>query len=164
MTLFDPKSVTRSPFEVEKYDGTHVTLSCPQPYASGHVLTPDEAEALNQLLKNKARRRINSVAQSPRAKVLNLQRETDLFVLNHTFDPTAKSPRFDPVASRAQQLAVNAVKIKIRENGGKINDYSPQEIRDFAASLINDELLQTAADQILQESAIAQSLLNSKSK
>lgn len=163
MPSFDPKSVPRSSFDVEKYDGKTVTLSCPQPYISGHVLTSDEAEALNQQLKYKTRRRINSVAQSPRAKVLDLQRETDLFVLSHTFDPNAKSPRFDPVASRAQQLAVNAVKIKIRENGGKINDYTPQQIREFAATLVTDELLQTAADQILQESAIAQNLL-AKSK
>lgn len=153
----------RFPISVELPNSTYTELLCPQPYAAGHELTDGEAQALNVLLREKVKRRLASVAISPRAAITDLQHETDVFAYNYSFSTGERASSYDPVHTEAVRIAMDMVRARICANGGKVTKFSTAQIRAFAKKLILEEpkILSQAAEEVSRRDALAKEIIES---
>ena len=135
-------------------------------YFEGHVLTPNEASALNQTYFENVR---NNLASTVKAA-----KETgsfDLAAFQTTVDEYSAAYQFgvrtgggrssDPVKQAAMEIAREKVRAAITKAGLKASDYSAKAVSDKAAEVLNrgdataDAIYAAARAQVEASKAIA---------
>lgn len=122
-------------------------------YAEGHVLTANEANALNQTFFENLR---NNFAG--KAKEGGSQADFDAYVETYKFgERTGGGGSRDPVEVEAMNLARDAIKKSITAKGGKIADYKAAAISAAASKLIeqNPMFREKAKERVAQMQAVA---------
>lgn len=122
-------------------------------YAEGHVLTPNEASALNQTYFENLR---NNFAN--KAKEGGTQADFDAYAASYKFgERTGGGGSRDPIEVEAMNLARDAIKRSITAKGGKISDYTAAAISNAAAKLVESkpEYREKAKERVAQAQAIA---------
>lgn len=123
-------------------------------YAEGHVLTANEASALNQTYFENLR---NNFAG--KAKEGADQAQFDEYVQSYQFGVRAAGGSRDPVESEAMELARESVRDAIRRMGKKLADFKASQISAAAEKLLASdkgaELRQIARDRVEQMRAAA---------
>jgi len=131
-----------------KQDATirSIVLKVPMPFKEGHVLVPNEADVMNQTLKENAR---NNFA--PRIKALQeagtpvtpqvmqtLQKELDAYMDSYVFGARTGGigGQRDPVMTEALGMARTIVKKGIVKKGQKVSETSGKDITKMAKALL----------------------------
>lgn len=112
-------------------------------YAEGHPLTANEASALNQTyfenLRNnfaskvKAAKEAAGGADLDQSTLDTLQTEFDTYAASYEFGVRLRggggsAVRLDPVTAEARSLAREKITAAIRDKGGKVKDYTKEQI------------------------------------
>lgn len=124
------------------------TFNVPAPYAAGHVLTENEASALNGLLHENLRN--NFAGKVKKASedgatpdVEALQTELDEYAASYEFGVRrlggGGGVKLDPVAREAVNLAKAAIYKALKAAGKSRKDYTPEQITDAANKLLDSE-------------------------
>ena len=100
-------------------------------YAEGHVLTANEASALNQTYFENLRNNFAS-----KAKEGADQAQFDEYVQSYQFGVRAAGGSRDPIEAEAMDLARDSVKDAIRKSGKKLTDYTAKAISAAAEKLL----------------------------
>jgi hypothetical protein len=101
-------------------------------YAAGHVLTENEANALNQVRFENLR---NNFAT--KAKEGGTQEDFDAYASSYQFGVrTGGGARLDPVQAEAMSLAKDQVKLAIKGAGKNLSDYKAAAITAAAEKLL----------------------------
>lgn len=122
-------------------------------YEAGHVLTANEAAALNQTWYENLR---NNFAG--KAKEGNSQEDFNAYASTYEFGVrTGGGGSRDPVEVEAMNLARDAVKKGIINSGKKISDYTAKAISAAAAKLVekNPMYREKAAERVADMRAVA---------
>lgn len=116
-----------------------VSVSVPQPYAEGHVLSALEAEKLNHVLADNVRTsltaKIKRLAEDPAFDPASVAEEFQAYADAYTF--VVRSPRAaaDPIEKEANKIAKEQVFAAIRRKGGNPTDYSAEQIAEYVAKV-----------------------------
>ena len=147
----------------EEYTIAGKTFSIAQPYAAGHTLSKNEANALNQTyaenIRNNFAKTVKAAVEADTFDDAAMQTALDEYMGKYEFGTrVASGPRTsgDPVKARAIDLARELVKAAIRKAGGNLKDYSGSEITDRAKKAVeaNPKIVDMARTQIEQEAAL----------
>lgn len=143
-----------------------LTVSVPQPYAEGHILTEKEAEKLNHVLAD-------GVRTSLTAKLKRLAEEEGFSAEAHaadfqsyadTYSFVVRTPRahVDPVEKEAQKIAKAQVLVAIRKKGGSPSDFSAEQISAYVVTVLKNkpEIREEAARRVNSTREIADDLMN----
>lgn len=104
-------------------------------YAEGHVLTANEAAALNQTFFENLRNNFAGKAKDGADQVA-----FDEYVQSYQFGVrTGGGGSRDPIEVEAMNLARDAVKDLIKKQGKNISDYSAKAISEAAAKLLDKD-------------------------
>ena len=140
----------------EKHDAKvqKVAVKIPQPFAEGHKLRANEAEALNAYYTNCVRNGIAADVKDMLTKAgafdsegnINsdkvdskaVQKMVDDYVNEYDFGMTTGRTG-DPVEREAMEIARNAVRSAIQRKGGNVSDYSGKQISTKAKELMQNE-------------------------
>ena len=119
-------------------------------YAAGHVLTENEAQALNQTYFENLR---NNFAT--KAKEGGSQEDFDAYASSYQFGVrTGGGSRLDPVRAEAMSLARDQVKAVIKANGKNLSDYKAAAITTAAEKLLDSpkgaEILELAKKRVAE--------------
>lgn len=116
-----------------------VTVSVPQPYAEGHVLSALEAEKLNHVLADNVRTsltaKLKRLAEAEGFDPASVTDEFQAYADAYTF--VVRSPRAatDPIEKEANKIAKEQVFAAIRRKGGNPSDYSAEQIAEYVAKV-----------------------------
>ncbi len=123
-------------------------LKAPLPYEEGHSLNEREAGALNQtflenLRNNYASKVVKALEEAETEKVEDLtpeqktaiQRDFDKYCEGYEFGVSG-GRQIDPVRAQAIQLAIAAVKAKLKAKGHKISEVGTEKIKEFAEAAV----------------------------
>jgi len=147
-----------------------LTIQCPAPYAEGYTLRENEAAALNSLLSENLRnifsRRLadmikkTGVSCAAELNADEVQAAFDELAATYDFGQRRTREPVDPVEAKALALAKDAVRRVIRENGGKVSDYTKEEIEAAAKDAVetNPDFRAMAQKMIEQQQALAASI------
>lgn len=121
-------------------------------YSEGHVLTANEAAALNQTFFENLR---NNFAQ--RAKDGEDQTAFDEYAASYEFGVRTGGGSRDPVETEAMSLARDYVKQVIQKNGKKVSDYTAEQISTAAKQQVetNPVFREKAKERIAEMQAVA---------
>ncbi len=120
------------------------TFSAPQPYTEGHVLSGNEANALNQVFAENLRNNFAS-----KVKAAQEAGTFDLSVFQGSFDDYANEYEFgvrtgggggrsgNPILAEAMNIARELVRKAIVKKGLKVADYKAAEISALAKSALD---------------------------
>lgn len=144
-----------------------VKVSVPQPYTEGHVLTENEANALNQVLAENLRN--NQASQMRKVKDQcekdgteykpdpeAVQKEMDEYVTEYEFGVrkagAASTAHLDPVEKEMQTMAKNAIKTALQSKGYKLKDVPAETMENLVAQYFtsNEESLRVNAEQVVK--------------
>jgi hypothetical protein len=143
-----------------------VSVSVPQPYAEGHVLSSLEADKLNHVLADnirtsltaKLKRLAGAEGFDPEAVAADFQSYADAY----TF--VVRSPRVatDPIEKEANKIAKEQVFAAIRRKGGNPTDYSAEQLSEYIAKVRQHkpEILDEAKRRIESSRQMAGDLLS----
>lgn len=121
------------------------SFDAPLKYSEGHVLSGDEAAALNAQfhsdLAATMRRLIGKEEKAApgglsEATLSKLQSQFQEAIEKHSFAPKGPANSFDPVQSIALQIALPAVKSALLKKGQDISTYSKDQLEDLALRAI----------------------------
>jgi hypothetical protein len=142
-------------------------------FAEGHVLTANEANALNQTffenLRNNFAGRVKKVKEEHGENIESvmdeLQGEFDTYAEAYEFGVRKTAAPKDPVTAKALVLAKQAIRTAIQASGAKVKDYTAEAIEEAAANYLKTEagaeLLEVAKARIAEEQAAAKAALAS---
>lgn len=123
-------------------------------YAEGHVLTGNEANALNQTFFENLR---NNFAG--KAKEGGTQEDFDKYVETYKFGERTGGGggSRDPIEVEAMALARDALKKTIQKQGKKLSDFTAQAISNAAKKLVDTrpEFREKAAQRVAEMQAVA---------
>lgn len=138
-------------------------FNVPSRYSEGHVLTANEAAALNQTfhenLRNNFAKTVKEAGETP--DLADLQSKLDAYAESYQFGVRASSgPRapVDPVGKEAFLIAREAVKAAIRRKGLNPSSYEAKQIAELAAAALEknkDRFTEIAKQRIAEREAIA---------
>jgi len=121
-------------------------FKAPAPYVEGHVLTGNEANALNQTfgenLRNNFAKRVSEAKEAAgeaglsEATVAKLHSDFAAYAEGYEFGTRRQSTPKDPVMAEAMKLARAKIVEKIRENGKKVSDYAEGTVDKLAEQLV----------------------------
>lgn len=128
------------------------SFTVPLPYDEGHVLTANEASALNQThsenLRNNFAPRVKEAKENGAFDLEMLQSELDTYAEEYEFGVRTGGGRTsDPVMTEAMDNMRTAVRKQLKKNG--------KDLKDFKAS----DISRLAKDQFSRNSAAAQQIL-----
>lgn len=135
----DFSAATEAPWVIQGYTFTGL-----EPFKEGHVCSPNEAAALNQLLlenvRNNFRRTVEAAKEAAAANGTEvdtdtLQAELTKYIHSYEFGGSRRSSS-DPVEAEAMRLATDMAKDLIRGQGKKIGDYTAEQIRGIAERVL----------------------------
>ena len=135
------------------------TFLAPEPYAEGHVLTANEASAMNQLLhenlRNNFAKKVELALEEVSGKVADLDMETlqaafDEYAQGYEFGVRKASTRtaVDPVERELYKIAGALVRKALRSKGVDLKTVSEEQFDTFVESAI-------AARPQLRDEAVA---------
>lgn len=116
------------------------TFTAPAPYDEGHVLTANEAKALNQTygenLRNNFAKNVTKAKEAGEVNIEALRAEFAKYADEYEFAAKrqARGP-VDPVAREAQKIARNAISERLREMGKKASDLAEGKMDEMVAQL-----------------------------
>jgi hypothetical protein len=154
----------------------NIVLRVAQPYAEGHVLTPEEAAALNSLLleniRNNARAKITKAKENfekhnpgvafSSEHLGTLPDALKVYAENYTFSPV-RPPKaiLDPVSAEAHKIARGLIEAALRRKGA-----DPEDYKEKMDTLISDaiakrpDILREAQARITARQNVLSSLLD----
>lgn len=147
-------------------DTQTVTISGKQftiaaPYAEGHVLTANEAAALNQTFRENIRNQLaKRVAEGTAG-----QADVDAVAESYRFDTRGHGgggARRDPVMAEALRQATEMVKDLIKQKGHNLSDYPAATIKQYAEQVLErrPNLVDEARERIAAQRAKAAETLS----
>lgn len=117
-------------------------FTVPAPYAEGHILTANEAAALNQVfhenLRNNFAKKVKDLVEAG-GDPQSLSDEFESYVNSYEFGVRrggGGGGARNPVQTEAMNLAREAVKAAIRKQGRNPADYSGKQVSDLAEKLL----------------------------
>ena len=117
-----------------------VVLSIPLPFKEGHVCKPNEAAALNQLLKENVRNNqapvVKKAVEDKKTKV-QMQESLNEYLVGYEFGARKSGGSTDPVEKEAISLAKEKVKQALVKAGKKVSDFKAAEITAKAVDTVN---------------------------
>lgn len=118
------------------------TFSVAQPYAEGHVLTANEASALNQTfaenIRNNMAAKVKEFKESTTWDHDVVQGRVDDYVDEYEFGVRTGGGRTgDPVRAEAMNIARDLVRREIQRQGKKLADYTAARISELAKSILD---------------------------
>lgn len=136
-------------------------------YSAGHVLTENEASALNQVLGENLRNNFASKVRKAKEEAGEgntpdtdaLQEELDAYAAEYQFGVRKAAAPKDPVEAKARSMARAAISAALRAGGQKVKDFTDEAfanaIDTVMASEKGDEFRQMARMRIEEEKAAA---------
>jgi len=132
------------------------TLSCPTPYTEGHVLTANEAAALNQTFVENIRNNMaKKVGDCPDAD--EAQRLIDEYVAVYEFGVRRSGgPKGDPIEREAMAIAREKVREAIVAQGYKLKDFTAEKITELAQDTLAKypQIRELAAENVQRRASI----------
>jgi len=145
-----------------------LTFNVPDRYTEGHVLTANEASALNQTyhenLRNNFAKKVKDAGESPDVEAL--QASLDEYAAAYQFGVrVAGAPRApaDPVGKEAFAVAREAVRGKLREKGINPSAVDAKQLGELVAGALEkykDRFYTIAAKRIADREALAAEALD----
>ena len=138
------------------------TVQVASPYSSGHVLSEEEANVLNQTYRENIR---NNCAKEVKALKSDeeAQAAVDAYVESYEFGARRGGPTGprDPVTSAAMDIARNAILRALKKNGVKRSEVSASDITERAKKLVEEDprIRQLAEEKVAKEKALEASIL-----
>lgn len=151
-------------------------FAVPVRYSAGHVLSENEAKALNQTFWENLRNNFASNVKAAikevfgkdkledeesldDASIAELQAKLDEYAASYEFNVRTAgiaTPR-DPVKNEALKLARKAIRDSIKAEGGNPKDYDEESLEAAAAQLVetDPDFIATAQVVVAQRSALA---------
>lgn len=120
-------------------------FSAPLRYTEGHVLTAEEATALNQTLHGSLRNNFMKVVKKAQenggADVTALQAEFDKLAAEYVFGGARRrvSSTRDPIMAEAINIAKSDLKVKLLEKGINPSQVKPTALTDLARQAITKD-------------------------
>lgn len=121
-----------------------VALAVYAPYAEGHVLTPNEAAALNQVFAENVRNNFASTIKSRSEKSEPIDADTlqpmlDEYMKGYEFGVRRSGGvTLDPVEREAHDMIAKAVRDAIRKKGLALKDVPKEDIEARVAAVLAD--------------------------
>jgi hypothetical protein len=143
-----------------------LSVSVPQPYAEGHVLSALEAEKLNHVLADNVRTsltaKLKRLAEAEGFDAAALADEFQTYAESYSF--VVRSPRVaaDPIEKEANKIAKEQVFAAIRRKGGNPSDYSAEQLSEYISKVRQHkpEIREEAARRIESTRKMAGDLLS----
>jgi len=146
-----------------------ITFNVPDRYTEGHVLTANEASALNQTyhenLRNNFAKQVKDVKGDAEeisdSDLADLQAKLDAYAESYVFGVrSASGPRApaDPVGKEAFSIAREAVKAAIRKKGLNPTNFEAKQIAELAQKALDANTVRFTAmakQRIAEREAIA---------
>lgn len=123
-------------------------FNVPAPYVAGHVLSENEASALNGLLHEnlrnnfaaKVKKAREGVPEGEAVDIAALQAELDTYASTYEFNVRRAGGgggvKRDPVEREALKLAKDAIYNALKAKGKKRKDYTVEQIEEAAEKLL----------------------------
>jgi hypothetical protein len=135
-----------------------IALAAPMPYAEGHVLTPNEAAAVNQLLHENLRNNFANVVKKAKeagnVDQAALQAEFDKYIEGYEFGVrrtgTGGTRIVDPVEREANKIAKTKVKEALRAKNIKLDTVAKEKFDALVAQLSSRAEIVQAAKEIVE--------------
>lgn len=133
------------------------SFTVPQPYAAGHVLTANEASAVNQVfaenLRNNFASKVKAADEAGTFDQDVLQGALDDYANDYEFGVRTGGGRTgDPVRQEAMNIARDMVRKAIAKKGLKVSDYSGKAISAKAQEVLDSgkypQILETAKARV----------------
>lgn len=123
-------------------------FTVPQPFAEGHVLTANEASALNQVLSENVRN--NIAPRIKKGEEIN-QASVDEYVAKYEFGIRSVSTT-DPVQKEMRKLAEEALNKKLAASGHSKSKLTKEQYNEMVDAIISEhqEKLYQRAVQIIE--------------
>ena len=124
-----------------------VAISVAQPFEEGHVLTAIEAAKLNQTFADAIRTSLMAKLTRLKEVAKNEDKEVDVAAATADFQSYANEYEFsergtravvDPVEVEARKIAKDQVLTAIRDKGGKVRDYSAEQIDTYVTKVLEN--------------------------
>lgn len=124
-----------------------IAISVAQPFAEGHVLTTIEAAKLNQTFADAIRTSLMAKLTRLKEVAKNEGKEVDVAAATADFQSYANEYEFsergtravvDPVEVEARKIAKDQVLTAIRDKGGKVRDYSAEQIDAYVTKVLEN--------------------------
>ncbi len=145
------------------------SFNVPDRYSEGHVLTANEASALNQTFHENLRNNFASKVKEVKGEaeglsaeqVIDLQSKLDAYAESYVFGVrSASGPRApaDPVGKEAFSIARDAVRAAIRKKGLNPANFEAKQIAELATKALDsnlDRFTAMAKQRIAEREAIA---------
>jgi hypothetical protein len=129
------------------------TFSVIAPYTEGHVLTPQEAEAFNNLRKENVRNNINALMKrtaDEEHRVLT-QEDVTKYDLEYSFGSRSRRAAFtDPVTREEQKLTKAAVQRALMKKGFKLKDIPEETLDAHVKTVMAAGRYRAEAERIVQ--------------
>ena len=143
-----------------------LSLTCTLPYEEGHVISANEAQALNQTRAENLRNNFASQVKKAVKEAEEAGAEVDLEAVQAAFSEydseyvfgVRRSAVFqDPIAKEAHSLAMEAVKQALKARGHKLADFSKEQMDGLAAGLVeaHPEYTERATRIVAETNAVA---------
>lgn len=149
------------------------TFSVPQPYAEGHVLTANEAGALNQVfaenVRNNLASKVKEAKEAGAFDALEFQATVDAYTSSYEFGVRSGGGGRvgDPVQAEALDIARDIVRDSLRKKGYKLADVKAAQITELAKGVLakgnatSEAILEQARQRVEARRAIADIELDS---
>jgi hypothetical protein len=143
-----------------------LTFPCPQPYVEGHVLTSNEASALNQTFAENVRNncagrvKANQKLQAEGAEGTKtdeeLLAEFEAYANSYEFGQRrvsagVREDRMDPVEREARKIARDRVVVKLREKGFTLKSVSQERMEELVSTLSAKEDIRKEAERRVKQ-------------
>lgn len=114
-----------------------VVVECPQPFAEGHILSANEAAALNQTFSENIR---NNLAKHFKENAENSefdpQAAVDEYVPTYSFGVRRGRSVADPIEREAYRMALESVKEALKNAGYKLKEVGDEKLEDMVAQAL----------------------------
>ena len=135
----------------------------PRPYAEGHVLSANEASALNQVFAENIRNNFASTIkdhdEAGTYDAASIQAALDEYTSKYEFGVRSGGGgrASDPVHSKAMDIARGKVREAITKKGHSLKDFSAKQISELAVGVLEKypEITEVARAQVAAEQALA---------
>lgn len=137
-----------------KIHGIQVQVPCP--YAEGHTLTANEAEALNAHFVDGVRSRVSAQLKDQEISAEEAQRIIEQAAQEYTFGERGGRPG-DPIKTEAMNIARSIVREQLKKKGYNLSDVPDKKITELAKQVVekNPKIRERAAEVVREREAMA---------
>lgn len=133
----------------------------PKPFTEGHVCASSEAGVLNQTVcentRNNFAARVKKAIEDGTFDQIKMQADIDEYLESYDFGIRRGRGPADPIEREALNIAKDAVKKAIREQGYKVADVETSRINDLAEQTIeaNPDIMKEAKRRVEARSEVS---------